>query len=55
MDMYHINSSVVRVSTLGVGGSVFESGPHHTKAVKMILAAPLLIAPIKRGCARKIE
>ena len=39
---YHPDSSVGRVSTFGAGGCGFESRLHHTKGVKMVLAAPLL-------------
>ena len=38
---YRPDSSVGRVSAFGVGGRGFESRPHHTKGVKMVLAAPL--------------
>ena len=32
--------SVGRASTFGAGGRGFESQPHHTKVVKMVLTAP---------------
>ena len=36
------DSSVGRATAFGAGGRGFESRPHHTKVVKMVLAAPLL-------------
>ena len=37
-----LDSSVGRASAFGAGGRGFKSRPHHTKGVKMVLAAPLL-------------
>ena len=36
------DSSVGGASLIGAGSRGFELGPHHTKDVKMVLAAPLL-------------
>ena len=38
----HPDNSVGRASTFGGGGHGFESLQHHTKGVKMVLAAPSL-------------
>ena len=46
----HPDSSVGRASAFGAGGRGFESRLHHTKGVKMVLAAPLLALALKGLC-----